>query len=192
MTQKTLALNFFLWNTDRAMNPVLRGKEDLPQDYLSDFYIKALNHRQTLNFISRDKTGNRESWFILVTEHAGTKQQISWQIKDFFLCHHLWIFLGVTPLFDEEGNSLCTVVTSLSSRSTRLNPRPVHVENMVDTVETEEVFLRHFWFNPVITIPPTLHSHSLICHRRHITCHRRYITFAIDGSLINTFKHYPE
>jgi len=54
----------------------------------------------------------------------------------------------------------------------------------VEKVEIGEVFLRDFRFNPVITIPPTLYSHSLICHRR-------YKIFAIDSS-INTFKHYPE
>jgi hypothetical protein len=31
------------------MNPVLRGEEDLPQDYLSGFHKKAFNRRQTLN-----------------------------------------------------------------------------------------------------------------------------------------------
>lgn len=69
------------------------------------------------------------------------------------------------------------VVTSLSPQRPRLNPKPVHVETMVEKVEIGEVFLRKVRFNPVVTIPPTRHSHSLICHRR-------YIIFEID-SFIN-------
>ena len=156
------------------MNPVLRGEEDLPQDYLSGFHKEALNRRKTLNSISRDKNGNRESWFITVNEHAGKKQQISFLVKDFSLCHHLWIFPGATTVFNAEGSSLCRVVTSLSPQNPRLNPRPVHIETLVDNVVIVEVFLLDFRFSPVITIPPTLHSHSLICHRR-------YIIFAIDN-----------
>ena len=43
------------------MKSVLGGVEDLPQDYLSDFHKESLNCGQTLNSISRDKTGNRGS-----------------------------------------------------------------------------------------------------------------------------------
>jgi len=176
MTPRKLALNFFLWNTDRVMNPVLGSVEDLPQDYLSDFHKEPLNRGQTLNSISRDKTGNRGSWFIVVTEHAGKKPQISWWriFLDAITCRS---FPGATPVFSGEGNSLCRVVTSLSLQSPWLNPRPVHMETLVDKVIIGEVFLRDFRFNPVITIPPTLHSHSLICHRR-------YIIFVI-ASIVN-------
>jgi hypothetical protein len=178
MTPRTLALIFFLWNSDRAMNPVLRGGEDLPQDYFSGFHKETLIRRQARNSISRDKTGNRKSWFNIITEHAGKEAADFVAGEGYFpLCNHLWVFPGAIPVFSGEENTLCRVVTTLLPQSPRLNPRPVHMENLVDKVEIGEVFLRDFRFNPLITIPPTLHSHSLICPRR-------YTVFAID-SLVN-------
>ena len=142
------------------MNPVLRGEEDLSRDYLSDFHKEALNCRQTPNSISRDKTGNGEADSLQSLSTLEKKQQVSWQVIYFPLCHHLWIFPGTTPVFNGEGNSLCRVVTGLSPQRPRLNPRSVHVEIMAEKVEIGEVFSEIYGL--VLLLP--FHQRSIVIH----------------------------
>jgi hypothetical protein len=143
--------------------PSSKRWEDRPRDYLFDFYKEALNSRQTLNFISRINTGKRESWFNIVTEHAGKKA------AHFLACARIFLF-AITCVSSLESLQssmdrqilyarLRQVVTSLLWLRPELNSRPVHVKTVVDKMEFGEVFLGDFRINPSSTIPPTPRSH---------------------------------
>jgi len=53
--------------------------------------------------------------------------------------------------------------------SPELDPRPVSVRFVMDTVASEQIFLRIFLFSPVSIIPPTFHARWFIYHRHYVT-----------------------
>jgi hypothetical protein len=66
-----------------------------------------------------------------------------------------------------HNNSSRTLVAGVSRRSVMFNPRPVHVEIVVNEEAERQVFWV-FLFISVSVIPPVLRTHYIVYHRRHV------------------------
>jgi hypothetical protein len=69
------------------------------------------------------------------------------------------------------------LVSGLSSRRPVFDPRLVHVRFVTYKVALGQLFLPVLQFSPVSIIPPMLHTHSFIYHRRCIMFFSQYSSF---------------
>jgi hypothetical protein len=74
------------------------------------------------------------------------------------------------------------LAVSILSKRPLFGPRSVHGSFVVDRVTPGQVFLPVLQFSPVSIIPPTLHTHSFIYHRRCIIFFSQCFSFPLSVS----------